>query len=89
MQKLAEICIRRPVFASMLILALVVIGVAGYFQLGVDRFPAVDLPVVAALHERLAAEAGFAASFTTRPGYIAPARGMHGLPRGSWGRRNR
>jgi hydrophobic/amphiphilic exporter-1 (mainly G- bacteria), HAE1 family len=46
MQKLAEICIRRPVFASMLILALVVVGVAGYFQLGVDRFPAVDLPVV-------------------------------------------
>ena len=46
MQKLAEICIRRPVFASMLILALVVVGAAGYFRLGVDRFPAVDLPVV-------------------------------------------
>lgn len=46
MQKLAEICIHRPVFASMLILALVVVGAAGYFQLGVDRFPAVDLPVV-------------------------------------------
>jgi HAE1 family hydrophobic/amphiphilic exporter-1 len=46
MQKLAEICIRRPVFASMLILALVVVGAASYFNLPVDRFPSVDLPTV-------------------------------------------
>ncbi len=46
MQKLAEISIRRPVFASMLILALVVVGTASYFRLGVDRFPSVDLPTV-------------------------------------------
>ena len=46
MQKLAEICIRRPVFASMIILALVVVGTASYFRLGVDRFPSVDLPNV-------------------------------------------
>ncbi len=46
MQKLAEICIRRPVFASMIVLALVVVGAAGYFGLGVDRFPSVDLPTV-------------------------------------------
>ena len=46
MQKLAEICIRRPIFASMLVLSLVVVGAAGYFNLGVDRFPAVDLPSV-------------------------------------------
>lgn len=46
MQKLAEICIRRPVFAMMLILALVVVGGAGYVNLDVDRFPAVDLPVI-------------------------------------------
>ena len=46
MQKLAEICIRRPVFAAMLILALCVVGTAGYFRLGVDRFPSVDLPTV-------------------------------------------
>ena len=46
MQKLAEICIRRPVFASMLVLSLVVIGLAGYFRLGIDRFPAMDLPTV-------------------------------------------
>ena len=46
MQKLAEICIKRPVFAAMLILALVVVGAAAYFKLGVNRFPAVDLPTV-------------------------------------------
>jgi hydrophobic/amphiphilic exporter-1 (mainly G- bacteria), HAE1 family len=46
MQKLAEICIRRPVFAAMIILALVVVGAASYGNLGVDRFPAVDLPTV-------------------------------------------
>jgi HAE1 family hydrophobic/amphiphilic exporter-1 len=46
MQKLAEVCIRRPVFASMIILALVVVGGASWFRLGVDRFPKVDLPTV-------------------------------------------
>ncbi|MCI0546116.1 MAG: efflux RND transporter permease subunit [Candidatus Rokubacteria bacterium] len=46
MQKLAEVCIRRPVFAAMIILALVVVGAASFFRLGVDRFPSVDLPTV-------------------------------------------
>ncbi|MDQ3651273.1 MAG: efflux RND transporter permease subunit [Acidobacteriota bacterium] len=47
MQKLAEICIRRPIFAAMIILSLVVVGASSYFNLGVDRFPSVDLPTVA------------------------------------------
>jgi hydrophobic/amphiphilic exporter-1 (mainly G- bacteria), HAE1 family len=46
MQKLAEVCIKRPVFATMLVMAFVVIGAASWFRLGVDRFPAVDLPTV-------------------------------------------
>ena len=46
MQKLAEVCIRRPVFAAMLILALVVVGSVAYGSLGIDRFPSVDLPTV-------------------------------------------
>jgi HAE1 family hydrophobic/amphiphilic exporter-1 len=45
-QKLAEVCIRRPVFATMIVMALVVVGAASWFRLGVDRFPAVDLPTV-------------------------------------------
>jgi HAE1 family hydrophobic/amphiphilic exporter-1 len=46
MKTLAAICIKRPVFASMLVLCLVVVGAATYSTLGVDRFPAVDLPQV-------------------------------------------
>src|SRR4051812_710778 len=46
MQKLAQICIKRPVFATMLIMALVVLGFDAYRKLGVDLFPKVDFPVV-------------------------------------------
>jgi HAE1 family hydrophobic/amphiphilic exporter-1 len=45
-RKLAAICIERPVFATMLIMALVVVGGAAFMRLGVDRFPSVDLPNV-------------------------------------------
>ncbi len=46
MQWLAALCVRRPIFASVLILVLCVVGIAGYLQLGVDRFPNVDFPYV-------------------------------------------
>src|SRR5687768_1476872 len=46
MQKLAELCVRRPVFASVLTLLFIVIGWTGYTRLGVDRFPKVDLPTI-------------------------------------------
>ncbi|RYX86385.1 efflux RND transporter permease subunit [bacterium] len=46
MQKLSEICISRPVFAWVLMLILVVVGVAGYTRMGVDRNPNVDIPMV-------------------------------------------
>jgi len=46
MQKLAEICVRRPVFATMLILSLTVVGLFSYNALGVDLFPKVDLPTI-------------------------------------------
>jgi HAE1 family hydrophobic/amphiphilic exporter-1 len=46
MQKLAEICVRRPVFATMLIAALTVVGGVTFFQLGVDRYPRIETPVV-------------------------------------------
>jgi hydrophobic/amphiphilic exporter-1 (mainly G- bacteria), HAE1 family len=46
MHGLAQLCIRRPVFATMLILSLVVVGVFSYFSLGVDLFPKVDIPTV-------------------------------------------
>ena len=46
MQKLAQLCIRRPVFATMLVLALVVMGLDSYRKLGVDFFPKIEFPVV-------------------------------------------
>src|ERR1035438_188033 len=44
MHTLAQLCVRRPVFATMLILSLVVVGIFSYFTLGVDLFPKVDIP---------------------------------------------
>jgi HAE1 family hydrophobic/amphiphilic exporter-1 len=46
MQWLASISVRRPVFATVLILSLTVIGAVAFFRLGVDRFPKVDFPTV-------------------------------------------
>ena len=46
MQWLAQLCVRRPVFATVLMLVVVVLGVVGYSRLGVDQFPNVDLPFV-------------------------------------------
>ena len=46
MQWLAEICIKRPIFATVLILLVTVIGLFGYGKLGVDRFPKIDLPII-------------------------------------------
>src|SRR5580693_8265989 len=45
MQWLAALCVRRPIFASVLILIICVFGIAGYLQLWVDRFPNIDFPV--------------------------------------------
>jgi hydrophobe/amphiphile efflux-1 (HAE1) family protein len=49
MQWLAEVCVRRPIFATVLVLLIVVIGLAGYTKLGLDRFPNVDFPVAAVI----------------------------------------
>src|SRR5438128_3380034 len=48
MQKLAEICVRRPVFATMLILSITVVGIFSFQSLGVDLFPKIDLPTITA-----------------------------------------
>ena len=43
---LLEVFVRRPVFTTMLLTSLVVLGIASFFQLGVDIFPKVDLPTI-------------------------------------------
>ncbi|PYS43227.1 MAG: AcrB/AcrD/AcrF family protein [Acidobacteria bacterium] len=44
--KLAEVCIKRPVFAIMMSLALVTLGIFSYRTLGVDLMPKTDPPNV-------------------------------------------
>jgi len=46
MKQLAALCVKRPVFATVLIAVLVVFGVFSYLKLGIDRFPKVDFPLV-------------------------------------------
>ena len=46
MQWLAHICVKRPIFATVLVLVICVVGLFGYTKLGVDRFPKIDLPIV-------------------------------------------
>jgi HAE1 family hydrophobic/amphiphilic exporter-1 len=44
--KLADVSIRRPVFAFMMSAAIVVLGIASYSMLGLDLMPKTDAPVV-------------------------------------------
>ena len=46
MNQLAAICVHRPVFATVLILVLVVFGGFAYMKLGVDRYPKIDFPII-------------------------------------------
>lgn len=46
MQALARLCVNRPVFAGVIILMLVVIGLFSIPNLGQDRFPTIDFPSV-------------------------------------------
>ena len=39
---LSELCVRRPVFATMLVMSLVVVGLFSFRDLGVDLFPKAD-----------------------------------------------
>ena len=46
--RIAEVSIRRPVFAAVMIAVLVVFGLFAYPRIGIDLFPSVDFPVVTA-----------------------------------------
>ncbi len=43
---LSDLSIRRPIFASVMMLALVTLGIFSYKRLAVDMFPDVEIPVV-------------------------------------------
>jgi len=46
MQWLASVSVRRPVFATVIMLVFVVVGAIGKCNLGVDKFPKVDFPLI-------------------------------------------
>ena len=46
MSGLSGVSIKRPVFTTMMMVALVVLGLFGYRRLPIDQFPNVDIPVV-------------------------------------------
>src|SRR5580692_8754765 len=46
MHALAALCVRRPVFATMLITALMVVGGFSFSTLVLDLFPKIDLPTI-------------------------------------------
>ena len=49
---LSEFCVRRPVFATMLVMSLVVLGLFSFRDLGVDLFPKAD-PATVSVQLRL------------------------------------
>ena len=44
--KLADVSIKRPVFATMLIMSLIVLGLFSFLKLNIDLYPDVDIPFV-------------------------------------------
>ena len=46
MQWLARVCVDRPVFTWVISLTMIVLGVAAFGSLPVDRFPNIDIPAV-------------------------------------------
>ena len=43
---IADLCIKRPVFATMINLLIVVLGWFSFREIGVDQFPNVELPII-------------------------------------------
>ncbi|MBI4443312.1 MAG: efflux RND transporter permease subunit [Acidobacteria bacterium] len=64
---LAALCVRRPVFTTMLILALVVLGVISFRELGVDLFPKIDFATITVTTTLPGASAEEIESDVTRP----------------------
>ncbi|HET8998479.1 MAG TPA: efflux RND transporter permease subunit [bacterium] len=46
MQRLAELCVRRPVLSRVITLVMVVLGIFSFLRLNVSRYPDVELPII-------------------------------------------
>ncbi|MFO1074093.1 MAG: efflux RND transporter permease subunit [Geminicoccaceae bacterium] len=64
---LSELCIRRPVFASVLSLALLLIGLMAFSRLSVREYPNIDEPVVSVTTDYTGASPEIIESQVTQP----------------------
>jgi multidrug efflux pump len=64
---LSDICIRRPVFASVMSLVIVLIGLVSYKQLAVREYPKIDEPVVTVETKYPGASSEIVESQVTKP----------------------
>ncbi len=64
---LSEICIKRPVFASVLSLAILLVGMISYFRLPVRELPKIDEPIVTVTTTYRGASADVMESQVTKP----------------------
>ena len=46
MQRLADLCVRRPILSSVITLVMVVLGAVSFLRLNVSRYPDVELPII-------------------------------------------
>jgi multidrug efflux pump subunit AcrB len=46
MQRLADLCVHRPILASVITLAMILLGVFSFLGLNVSRYPDVELPII-------------------------------------------
>ncbi|HEY0035642.1 MAG TPA: efflux RND transporter permease subunit [Longimicrobium sp.] len=64
---LSDVSIRRPVFATMMMVTLVVLGIIGYQRLAVDEYPDITYPVVVAQTSYPGASPGVMEREVSRP----------------------
>ena len=65
--KISEICIRRPVFATVLSLVVILLGLVSYTRLSVREYPKIDEPVVTVNTTYRGASAEIIESQVTKP----------------------
>src|SRR5690606_7281452 len=64
---LSDICIRRPVFATVLTLIIVLVGLISYDRLTVREYPAIDEPMVSVITDYKGASPEVVESQVTKP----------------------
>ncbi len=64
---LSEVCIKRPVFATVLSLIIMLVGLISYQRLTVREYPAIDVPVVSVVTDYKGASPEVVESQVTKP----------------------